>query len=194
MKVWQPQTSSRNLLTKRSEQFQPSCNRNSTNIWPCFPVLPLPDSTLRIPFAKTGRVLDVLAGVAMLRLEDVGNSWLRSSWLASRRDVLKNGCVWKWLVPLNPMVLLIIIPMKNGYFNGNINPTFSDKPTWLDMAWRLDMPRDCLLVEPASGGQWLSMLHTVDHEPGKNNATLAAEWLWRLDAMGRSAKKIYYIN
>ena len=31
-------------------------------------------------------------------------------------------------VPLNPMVLLIIIPMKNGHFIGNINPTFSDKP------------------------------------------------------------------
>ena len=31
-------------------------------------------------------------------------------------------------VPLNPMVLLIIIPMTNGYFIGNINPTFSDKP------------------------------------------------------------------
>ena len=30
--------------------------------------------------------------------------------------------------PLNPMVLLIIIPMKNGYFIGNINPTVSDKP------------------------------------------------------------------
>ena len=28
-------------------------------------------------------------------------------------------------VPLNPMVLLIIIPMKNGYFIGNMNPTFS---------------------------------------------------------------------
>ena len=26
------------------------------------------------------------------------------------------------------MVLLIIIPMKNGYFIGKINPTFSDKP------------------------------------------------------------------
>ena len=34
-------------------------------------------------------------------------------------------------VPLNPMVLLIIIPMKNGYFIGNINPTFSDKPMFL---------------------------------------------------------------
>ena len=31
-------------------------------------------------------------------------------------------------VPLHPMVLLIIVPMKNGYFIGNINPTFSDKP------------------------------------------------------------------
>ena len=29
-------------------------------------------------------------------------------------------------VPLNPMVLLILIAMKNGYFI--INPTFSDKP------------------------------------------------------------------
>ena len=28
------------------------------------------------------------------------------------------------------MVLLIIIPMKNGYFIGNINPTFSDIPMW----------------------------------------------------------------
>jgi len=27
-------------------------------------------------------------------------------------------------VPLNPMVLLIIIPMKNGYFIGKINPIF----------------------------------------------------------------------
>ena len=28
------------------------------------------------------------------------------------------------------MVLLIIIPIFNGYFIGNINPTFSDKPKW----------------------------------------------------------------
>ena len=32
-------------------------------------------------------------------------------------------------VSLNPMVFMIIIPMKNGYFIGKINPTFSDKPT-----------------------------------------------------------------
>ena len=34
---------------------------------------------------------------------------------------------------LNPMVLLIIIPMKNGYFIGNINPTFSEKPTCVSL-------------------------------------------------------------
>ena len=38
-----------------------------------------------------------------------------------------NGCVWKCCVPLNPMVLLIIIPMKNGYFIGNI-PYFQTNP------------------------------------------------------------------
>ena len=37
------------------------------------------------------------------------------------------GCVWKWLVPLNPMVLLIIIPFLNGYFIGNI-PYFQTNP------------------------------------------------------------------
>ena len=40
-------------------------------------------------------------------------------------------CIWVCLkmlcTPLYPMVLLIIIPMKNGYFIGNINPTCSDK-------------------------------------------------------------------
>ena len=33
------------------------------------------------------------------------------------------------------MVLLIIIPFLNGYFIGKINPTFSDKPTWLHGFW-----------------------------------------------------------
>ena len=32
------------------------------------------------------------------------------------------------------MVLLIIIPFLNGYFIGNINPTFSDKPIYSKMA------------------------------------------------------------
>ena len=39
-------------------------------------------------------------------------------------------CLKMSCTPLYPMVLLIIIPMKNGYFIGNINPTFSDKPIW----------------------------------------------------------------
>ena len=58
------------------------------------------------------------------RVEDLPESTVPQNpiWLSSY------GCVWKWLVPLNPMVLLIIIPMKNGYFIANINPTFSDKP------------------------------------------------------------------
>ena len=37
------------------------------------------------------------------------------------------GCVWKCCVALNPMVLLIIIPIKNGYFIGNI-PYFQTNP------------------------------------------------------------------
>ena len=37
-----------------------------------------------------------------------------------RKTWSPNGCVWKCCVPLNPMVLLIIIPFLNGYFIGNI--------------------------------------------------------------------------
>ena len=37
------------------------------------------------------------------------------------------GFVWKCCVPLNPMVLLIIIPFLNGYFMGNI-PYFQTNP------------------------------------------------------------------
>ena len=39
-------------------------------------------------------------------------------------------CLKMLCTPFYPMVLLIIIPMKNGYFIGKINPTFSDKPKW----------------------------------------------------------------
>ena len=43
-------------------------------------------------------------------------------------DFHRIGCVWKCCVPQkNPMVLLIIIPMKNGYFIGNI-PYFQTNP------------------------------------------------------------------
>ena len=45
-------------------------------------------------------------------------------------DMWTYGCVWKWLVPLNPMVLLIIIPMKNGYFIGNIPNIFRQTHMW----------------------------------------------------------------
>ena len=44
------------------------------------------------------------------------------------------GCVWKCCVPLNPMVLLIIIPMKNGYFIGNI-PYFQTNPCCFMVIW-----------------------------------------------------------
>ena len=37
------------------------------------------------------------------------------------------GFVWKCCVPLHPMVLLIIIPMKNGYFIGGV-PHFQTYP------------------------------------------------------------------
>ena len=53
-------------------------------------------------------------------------------------------CVWiamwvclKIVYPLYPMVLLIIIPMKNGYFIGNINPTFSDKAMCIPLLRRV---------------------------------------------------------
>ena len=44
------------------------------------------------------------------------------------RNHPKSVCLKMLCTPLYPMVLLIIIPMKKGYFIGNINPTFSDKP------------------------------------------------------------------
>ena len=52
-------------------------------------------------------------------------------------------CLKMSCTPLYPMVLLIIIPFLNGYFIGNINPTFSDKPTY----W-------CLI---GNGWEWMGM-------------------------------------
>ena len=43
-----------------------------------------------------------------------------------------DGCVWKCCVPLKPMVLLIIIPMKNGYFIGNIPNIFRQTQISID--------------------------------------------------------------
>ena len=54
--------------------------------------------------------------------------------------IFRYGCVSENVVyyPLYPMVLLIIIPFLNGYFIGNINPTFSDKPIFslFHFRWR----------------------------------------------------------
>ena len=48
-------------------------------------------------------------------------------------EVSVSGCgfVWKWLVPLHPMVLLIIIPTK-WLFHWGYTP-FSDIPMWISM-------------------------------------------------------------
>ena len=76
-------------------------------------------------------------------LSNSRRTWIKSNALqlveefGSRFPIFSYGCVWKWLVPLHPMVLLIIIPFLNGYFIGNINPTFSDKPIYVPMLLRL---------------------------------------------------------
>ena len=43
----------------------------------------------------------------------------------------KMGLSENVVYPIFPMVLLIIIPFLNGYFIGNINPTFSDTPIYI---------------------------------------------------------------
>ena len=48
-------------------------------------------------------------------------------WIEESLGIPIRVCL-KIVYPIYPMVLLIIIPMKNGYFIGKINPTFSDKP------------------------------------------------------------------
>ena len=74
-------------------------------------------------------------GVGSFQLELVpvvvgkGCVTLKSALMCQQMGLSENS------VPLNPMVLLIIIPFLNGYFIGNINPTFSDKPTDLYAGW-----------------------------------------------------------
>ena len=63
---------------------------------------------------------------APLKRFNIEESATRSWW---RLDIWM--CLKMLCTPLNPMVLLIVIPMKNGYFIGNINPTFSDKPIFM---------------------------------------------------------------
>ena len=46
---------------------------------------------------------------------------------------LTHGCVWKWLVPLNPMVLLIIIPIypyEKWLFHWEYTQHFQTNPHW----------------------------------------------------------------
>ena len=61
-----------------------------------------------------------------------GNVWTGK---ACRNHGTIYGFVWKWLVPLHPMVLLIIIPMKNGYHWGYT--PFSDTPISDGKLWSL---------------------------------------------------------
>ena len=43
-----------------------------------------------------------------------------------------HGCLWKCFVPhCTQWFCWSLSPIFNGYFIGNINPTFSDKPTWI---------------------------------------------------------------
>ena len=57
-------------------------------------------------------------------------------WCQNQSDEL-SASTWvslKIVYPIYPMVLLIIIPIFNGYFIGNINPTCSDK-AWPELHW-----------------------------------------------------------
>ena len=48
--------------------------------------------------------------------------------------IIINGCVWKKRKPLNPMVFMIIIPIRWLFVWEYI--LFSDKPKWLiDVSW-----------------------------------------------------------
>ena len=59
-------------------------------------------------------------------------------------------------VPLNPMVLLIIIPFLNGYFIGNINPTFSDKPIYIYIIIYLYVYSEILTANFRCKAPWLN--------------------------------------
>ena len=86
------------------------------------------------------------------------------------------------------MVLLIIIPFFNGYFIGNINPTFSDKPIYLGLYfWSIFPNSKCFF--PAPRGTWqLQDLQSqmtcwkvlLSHIAGfaAINATLGRQILW----------------
>ena len=109
------------------------------------PLLTPKSTTGRASFSTfAARLLKILDKVQLVQLEDSAKScswtmdyiWviygltMGTGLVNSEFCIFPYGCVWKCCVSLNPMVLLIIIPFLNGYFIGNINPTFSDKPTW----------------------------------------------------------------
>ena len=58
------------------------------------------------------------------------------------KSLLTIGCVWKCCVPLNPMVLLIIIPIK-WLFHWEYT-LFSDKPNWY---WKIQIDSDWWMVK-----------------------------------------------
>ena len=88
------------------------------------------------------------------------------------------GCVWKQAKPLNLMVLLIIIPMKNGYFIGKMNPTFSDKPIYLRMRYHKITPKHpwFICTSPHSGvlSPQVDLGESPAQLPGKRS--LPAHW------------------
>ena len=75
---------------------------------------------------------------------------------------LQMGVSENRLVPLNPMVLLIIIPMKNGYFIGNI-PYFQTNPNDGTSSWWENDGHEISVASDMSD-MWLSLKLVVGLE------------------------------
>ena len=80
------------------------------------------------PSAKVYPRYVISETLARRGLRRVPSESYQQTWGFNRDSIGIWVCLKMSCTPLYPMVLLIIIPMKNGYFIGNINPTFSDKP------------------------------------------------------------------
>ena len=89
------------------------------------------------------------------------------------------GCVWKCCVPLNPMVLLIIIPIKNCYFIGNINPTFSDIPIW-KTNWTHRFRQDFSWIKPYKAIDFQSPPRTWHIRGQYWSSECAISWSWAI--------------
>ena len=97
-------------------------------------------------------------------------------------------------VPLNPMVFMIIIPMKNGYFIGNINPTFSGpnpfssyKPPFFgDFHQGPQIPRSPGPKSPARRGQpgtvddWVPGLVNIEKAIENGHRNSGFSWIYPL--------------